>query len=54
MEQTAVVLASLFVDALQFIPDHAALLLHKAAKPLVFPSPRSELPSSSPCRSASG
>ena len=32
MEQTAVVLASLFVDALQFIPDHAALLLHKAAE----------------------
>ena len=25
-------LASLFVDALQFIPDHAALLLHKAAE----------------------
>jgi len=32
MEQSAVVLASLFVDALQFIPDHAALLLHKAAQ----------------------
>src|SRR4051795_11183303 len=32
MEQTAVVLASLFVDALQFIPDHAALLLQKAAE----------------------
>ena len=32
MEQAALVLASLFVDALQFIPDHAALLLHKAAQ----------------------
>ena len=32
MEQTAVVLASLFVDALQFIPDHASLLLQKAAE----------------------
>ena len=32
MEQTTIVLASLFIDALQFIPDHAALLLQKAAE----------------------
>src|SRR4029453_19445380 len=32
MEQAAVMLASLFLDALQFIPDHAALLLQKAAE----------------------
>ena len=32
MEQAAVMLASLFLDALQFIPDHSALLLQKAAE----------------------